>query len=388
MLKRMLSIQRLRFWVLLTCAVAAGPGLAEATPQFARLYRVDCAFCHSAPPRLNARGIRFVADGYRLEGRDLSTTIPLAIWNTMDLEWRQSADLVKAFPGRVELISAGRIGGTRAAYFAEWRALSQSIGGNRRLLNRSGRFEDLFVRAPVTPRGGLALTAGQFRALTQVDVSLRLSLSEPLVFSSSIPGRRSSSSRLTSLRAFSASGRQPGVRLEYQASRTPSTADGWVFAATLPLTGELTIPFTDAASFEFEGRPKGVFFEAFRRTGLTTIGGHAFVGNERRRLLTAVVTHDLGNRFALVAGLGTFHAAGTRDTRFSLGGEVTVSRHVVGGLRVDHRTGQDRDPAVLLYGNGHLPFGPSWFRQALRLQVEHRIQPANHATGFALSHVF
>ena len=387
MLKRMLSIHRLGFWVVLA-SMAASPGLVEATPQFARIYRVDCAFCHSAPPRLNARGIRFVADGYRLEGRDLSTTIPLAIWNTMDLEWRQSADLVKAFPGRVELISAGRIGSTRAAYFAEWRALSQSIGGNRRLLNRSGRFEDLFVRAPVTPGGALALTAGQFRALTQVDVSLRLSLSEPLVFSSSVPGRRSSSSRLTSLRAFSAAGRQPGVRLEYQGGRTPSTADGWVFAATLPLTGELTIPFTDAASFEFEGRPKGVFFEAFRRTGLTTIGGHAFVGNERRRLLTAVVTHDLGNRFALVAGLGTFHATGTRDTRFSVGGEVTVSRHVVGGLRVDHRTGQDRDPAVLLYGNGHLPFGPSWFRQALRLQVEHRIQPSNHATGFALSHIF
>ena len=44
---------------------------------------------------------------------------------------------------------------------------------------------------------------------------------------------------------------------------------------------------------------------------------------------------------------------------------------------------------VLLYGNGHLPFErPSWFRQALRLQVEHRIQPASDATAFALSHVF
>ena len=379
------------FWrgTLLLCILGASPAVSEATPQFARTYRVDCSYCHSAPPRLNERGLRFVAAGYRLGGdEERAPTIPLAIWNTVDLEWRHSADLVKGFPSRVELISAGPIGRSRVAYFAEWRALSQSIGGDGRLLNRSGRFEDLFVRAPVTLGGALSVTAGQFRTLTQVDVSLRLSLSEPLVFSSNVPGRRAADARLTSLRAFSASGRQPAVRVEYQATRAQSAADGWFAAATLPLTGELTIPFTDAASFEFEGRPKGMFLEAFRRSGLTSVGGHMFVGDERRRLASAVVTHDLGNRFALLAALGAFHATGVTDTRFSIGGEATISSRVVGGIRVDHRTGQGRDPAVLLYGNGHLRFGASSFPQALRLQIEHRIQPANHATGFALSHVF
>jgi len=364
------------------------PALSEATPQFARVHRVDCSYCHSAPPRLNEGGLRFVAAGYRIEGVERSPTIPLAVWNTVDLEWRHSADLVKGFPGRVEIISAGPIGRSRASYFAEWRALSQSIGGNLRLLNRSGRFEDLFVRAPVTSGGTLAVTAGQFRTLTQVDVSLRLSLSEPLVFGSSVPGRGATSARLTSLRAFSASGRQPAVRVEYQAARGQSPADGWFAAATLPLTGELTIPMTDAASFELEGRPKGVFLEAFRRSGLTSAGGHAFIGDERRRVITGVVTHDLGGRLTLLAGVGTFHAGGVRDARFSIGGEGTLSSRLVGGIRVDHRTGQGRDPALMLYGNGHLPFGPARFRQAVRLQIEHRIQPANHATGFALSHVF
>ena len=349
---------------------------------------MDCSYCHSAPPRLNDRGLRFVAQGYRLEGpAERSATIPLAVWNTFDLEWRHSADLTKGFPGRVELISAGPIGRGRASYFAEWRALSQSIGGDGRLLNRSGRFEDLFLRVPVTSRA-VSVTAGQFRTLTQVDVSLRLSLSEPLVFSSSVPGRRASDARLTSLRGFSASGRQPAVRVEYQATRPQSASDGWFAAATLPLTGELTIPLTDAASFEFEGRPKGVFLEAYRRTGLASVGGHAFIGDERRRVVTAVATHDLGGRLAIVGGVGAFHAAGVTDTRFSLGAEATMSSNVAGGIRVDHRTGQNRDPAVLLYGNGHLPFGPAAFRQALRLQIEHRIQPANHATAFAVSHVF
>ncbi len=363
-------------------------GTSEATPQFARTYRVDCSYCHSAPPRLSERGLRFLAAGYRLEGDERSPTLPLAVWNTADLEWRHSTDLTKGFPSRVELISAGPIGRTRSVYFAEWRALSQSIGGNGRLLNRSGRFEDLFVRVPVTSGTALSVTAGQFRTLMQVDVSQRLSLSEPLVFSSSVAGRRSADARLTGLRAFSASGRQPGVRLEYQVTSPQSPADGWFAAVTLPLTGELTIPLTEAASFEFEGRPKGMFLEGFRRSGLTSVGVHAFIGDERRRVVSGVVTHDLGGRIAVLAGIGAFRAAGVTDTRFSLGGETTLSSRVVAGVRVDHRTGQGRDPAVLLYGNGHLPFGPAGFRQALRLQFEHRVQSANHVTGLAISHIF
>lgn len=370
-----------------TLAALVYPSPVAATPQFARTYRVDCSHCHAAPPRLNERGLRFLAAGYRLDGSERTPTMPLAVWNTADLEWRHSADLVKGFPSRVELISAGPIGGTRAVYFAEWRALSRGIGGNRRLLDRSGRFEDLFVRLPLTSGPAASFTVGQFRTLTQVDVSQRLSLSEPLVFSSGVSGRAATNARLTGLRGFSASGRQPALRAEFQRTRPESPADGWFAAATLPLTGELTIPFTDAASFEFEARPKGVFLEAFRRSGLTSIGGHAFVG-DRRRLITGVVTHDLGDRFALLGGIGAFHAAGVTDTRFSLGSEVTISSRIVSGVRVDHRTGQGRDPAVLLYGNGHLPLGRSAFRQALRLQIEHRIQPANHVTVFALSHVF
>lgn len=369
-------------------AIAFVPATLQATPQFARRYRVDCSHCHASPPRLNERGLRFLAAGYRFDVEAPSPTVPLAIWNTVDFERRHSTDLSKGFPSRVELISAGPVGRSRAVYFVEWRALSQSVGANGRLVNRSGRFEDLFLRVPVTSRGDISVSVGQFRTLTQVDVSQRLSLSEPLVFSSSVPGRRASDARLTGLRAFSASGRQPAIRAEYQLARGSSPADGWFAAATLPLTGELTIPFTDAASFEFEGRPKGIFLEAFRRSGLMTVGAHGFLGDERRRTLTAVITHDLGNRVAVLAGVGTFHVLDVRDTRFSVGGEATISSRLVAGLRIDHRTGQGRDPALLLYGNGHLPFGPSAFRQALRLQIEHRIQPANNVTGFALSHVF
>lgn len=362
----------------------------SGTPQFARTHRVDCSHCHSAPPRLNEQGLRFLAAGYRLGPTETRVrTAPLAAWNTVDGEWRHSADLVKAYLSRVEIISAGPVGGTRASYFAEWRAVSQSLGANRRLVNRSGRFEDLFVKVPVTSSGAVSVTAGQFRALAQVDVSLRLSLSEPLVFSSSVPGpARALSARLSSLRAFSASGRQPALRVEYQQRRNVSPGDGWFAAVTLPLAGELTIPFTDAASFELESRPKGVFFEGFRRSGLTSAGGHAFVGDGGRRSGTAVLTHDIARRVAIMAGVGAFHVLGATDARFSVGGEITVSPRAIAGVRLDHRTRQGRDPLVLLYGNGHLPFGSAAFRQAIRLQLEHRVQPKNHATMVALSHIF
>lgn len=189
------------------------------------------------------------------------------------------------------------------------------------------------------------------------------------------------------LRGFSASGRQPSVRLEYQ-QRAPASADGWFAAATLPLAGELTLPFTDAASFELESRPKGVFVETFHRRGLRSVGGHAFVGAGGRGFGTVVVTHTIASHVAVVGGIGRFRAAGVTDTRVSVGGEATFSQNAVAGIRLDHRSGGGRDPIVLLYGNGHLPFGPPALRQALRLQIEHRIQPRNHATLAALSHVF
>lgn len=380
-----------RLWTL-AVILASVPASLSATPQFARKYQVDCAYCHVAPPRLNARGLAFLANNYRFDGlRPLPShaTAPVAVWNTFDVERRHTADLTKGFPSRVELISAGSIGDTRAAYFIEWRALSQNIGGNRRLLNRSGRFEDLFVKVPLTPGGSLAVTAGQFRALNQVDVSQRLSLSEPLAFSSSLPSPDAAGTpRLTSLRAFSPSGRQPALRFEYQPRAEGRTgADGWYTGVTLPLTGELTIPLADAATFEFESRLKGVFAEAYVRKGMSTFGGHAFTGRDRR-LGSLVVTHDLTPRLSLVGAVGRFWTPAAADTRFSAGAEYTVSRFLIGGVRVDDRTAQNVEPALLLYGNVHVPFGPAAFRQALRLQVEQRVQQRNHVTTLGFSHIF
>jgi hypothetical protein len=43
---------------------------------------------------------------------------------------------------------------------------------------------------------------------------------------------------------------------------------------------------------------------------------------------------------------------------------------------------------VFVYVNGHLPFGPSLFRQSLRLQFEQTLQANNLRTVAAVSHIF
>lgn len=324
----------------------------DATPQFARQYRVDCSYCHVAPPRLNAQGLAFMANNYSFAGIEpmpSHATFPVMVWNTFDVERRHTADLTKGFPSRVEPISIGKIGSTRAAYFIEWRALSQSIGGKGRLSNRSGRFEDLFIRFPVTRGNSLMVTAGQFRALQQYDVSQRLSLSEPLVFSSGLPADAPArSSRLTGLRGFAPSSRQPALRLDYQ-RRTEggSVADGWYMGVTLPLTGELTIPLAKAASFEFENRLKGLFVESYARRGTNTLGGHVFTGRDRH-LGSVVVTRDITPRLAVLGAVGRFWTPTAADTRWSVGSEFLFAfsdrRRQARGSHRSQR--QRRRPAV------------------------------------------
>jgi len=130
------------------------------------------------------------------------------------------------------------------------------------------------------------------------------------------------------------------------------------------------------------GLPAPVRASSARLTGLRTFFG------DRRRLATVVTTHNVTPRVSLLGGIRLFNAAAATDTRFSLGSELTLSPNLVAGLRVDHRTEQQLDPVVLLYGNGHLPFGTAAFRQAMRLQIEQRVQPGNHVTTVAVSHIF
>jgi hypothetical protein len=241
---------------------------------------------------LNARGQDFLQRGYRPSpDSDLPylETAPVAAWITLRQEERLDSNLSEGFVPRVELISAGpvRIPGIieeTVSYFIEWRTISLETRPNGTLRDRSGRFEDAYLNWQLTDR--FQVTAGQFRGLTQVDVSRRLTVSEPILFSTSLAGDPNPGNpRVTSLRAFSPAGRQPGVMLQYQAIAGESEADGLFLSAVLPFVGEWSLPINPEAhteaSFVSQGPPKGAFLEAYIRDDLSSVGGHVFLDDDR-----------------------------------------------------------------------------------------------------------
>ena len=280
-------------WAVAMIVIAAATDTAHAIPQYARKHNLQCTACHTVPPMLNARGQDFWQRGYRLApGSNLPTlaTAPVAAWVTARQEDRLDAGFGEGYLTRAELISGGPIGET-LSYFIEWRIGSLESRPDGTLRDRSGRFEDAFFNWQPTDR--FQFTAGQFRAINQIDVSRRLTLSEPIVFSTSLPGDPGPSSRITSLRAFSPSGRQPGLLFQYQSIKGESEADGLFHSVVLPFVGEWSIPLTPEAhaeaSFVSQGPLKGAFLETYYRHDLNSIGAHAFIDDDRW-LFTTVAT--------------------------------------------------------------------------------------------------
>jgi hypothetical protein len=217
------------------------------------------------------------------------------------------------------------------SYFIEWRVLSKELLGDGSYRDRSGRFEDLFVTFDVSDQAQLQV--GQFRAMSQIDVSRRLFLSEPAAFSTSLPGEPDPDPRIASLRGFALSGRSPGVRA--------ALAQGeWNAVVTVPFPGELSLPLgkeaQETASLEFEGSPKGVFVEGYRRYGPDSYGLHAFFGDNDRTLVGAAAQRRCGDIW-LEGGLARAEAGGTDEWRYTLSADWIPRQESALGVRLDHR---------------------------------------------------
>ncbi len=312
-------------WILVGLLVWIGalPTASRATPQFARQHQLRCTACHLLPPKLNADGLAFQASGYRLPARLQNqkteseqqggfATIPLAAWITGRFEDQGTGRVSDVFLPKVELISGGRVS-EEWFYFIEWRVVSLSLNSDGSLKDRGGRFEDLFFQRDLGERHLLKL--GQYRTLNQVDVSLRLSPSDPLLFKNALPTATHGDPRLNSLSRFSPSSRSPSLGYAFQSIKGQRASDGLFHYLTVPFTGEFSIPLSSeasqTASFELD-EPKGVFLETFYRRGQKSVGGHAFVADDAW-LLTALGTYEWKNLF-VTAGLGV-DDPGFGDTR-------------------------------------------------------------------------
>ncbi|MEE9218944.1 MAG: hypothetical protein V3U98_07735, partial [Acidobacteriota bacterium] len=205
---------------------------ARATPQFARTHQLNCTACHVVPPMLNENGLAFQARGYQLPRALRSTdsnkdefrprTIPMAVWITARDEDQGSAGASELFLPKVELISGGRIG-KQWSYFVEWRIVSLSLNADGSQKDRGGRFEDLFFNWNA---GRHSARVGQYRTINQVDVSLRLSPSDPLLFKTGLRTGSDPDPRLDSLNRFSPSSRSPSLGYSFQSITGKRASDG------------------------------------------------------------------------------------------------------------------------------------------------------------------
>jgi hypothetical protein len=385
----------LRPWLAVAVLAVVLGGLlpaSHAIPYYARKHGLSCIDCHIVTPKLNERGESFLARGYRLgdgAAEPDGFVLPVSAWVTARHEERSVNDLSRTFVPKVELISGGPIAHLPLSYFIEWRAISLETAPNRSLRDRSGRFEDAFVNWEMTERA--VFRVGQFRALNQVDVSRRLSVSEPAVFSSSLPGDPASRARITSLRAFSPAGRSPGFSFGYQSLTGDAPADGLFHHATLPFVGELSLPLSDEAysnaSFELQGPPKGVFLETYYRKGLSSLGVHTFLDDDRW-LATAVATHRYKDlHFALAAGVDDTDRRRSRG-RYSAEVEYLSTRwervRPGVGFRVEEIGRTAFQPAYVPY---FVIAGPNE-KYTLLLQLEGRFQRASQAVFLDLSLLF
>lgn len=366
------------------------PREAEAgrIPYWARKYNVTCSQCHVSVPRLNGFGAGFLARGYRMPPDSAVTshrTFPLAIWVSGRSDTRPAgaatAEHVRAYLNRVEVISGGQLIAPSLSYFVEWRPVSQESQSNGTLRDRSGRFEDVFITAYIQ---SLSITAGQFRQLDQVDVSRRLGISEPLALAASVAGSGGGSSREQSLRAFAPSGRSPSVRVAWQ---RPLRAWNWTAAVALPVPGEFSIPLNEdariAASNEVEWRTKGVFAESYIRQGAMSIGAHAFYDDSDRYLTNAVATGRMSSFYWTGVG-GADKSGGVLRGRWSLEGEFIPQQFAGLGARVEDRAGDGAELAFLPYLNVNFPAT----QYTLRLTVERRFQKGRNGTFLELGSIF
>lgn len=386
--------RRGRNWRAVGCALAA-VALSfnvEAIPYYARQTGMSCVDCHIVGPKLGSMGEDFLSRGYRLAGGRSSAamaSVPVSVWVTGRYEDRSTGELSKFYVPKVELISGGPIGSLPLSYFIEWRVVSLDTRGDGSLRDRGGRFEDAFVNWQLDDRHGIQI--GQFRALNQYDVSLRLSVSEPAIFSAGLPGDPISNPRITSLRSFSPSGRSPGIAYSLQSVQGPADSDGLFHFVTLPFVGELSVPLSDEArreaSFELHGPPKGVFLETFYRRNLNSIGAHAFFGDDRW-LVTGVGRGNWAEFYATGA-VGIEDAKGRSSRlRYSLELEYLPTwfdRIRPGlGFRVEHISRAGGDPTYIPY---LVLTGPNTLYTAW-LQIEGRVQGDTYGVVLDLSFIF
>lgn len=314
---------------------------AQAIPAYTREFEVPCSTCHVHPPKLSATGLLVrlrgpTAAGFELrKGRVLFS--PFAAFDAKTLE--EEPDTIKGTPSEVELMFAGEFN-PRLFYLAEWSVIERELEDGE-IHDESGSFGHFYVR--YNPNKNFQLTIGQDTVAKQLEPEHLFSISESILFSSSLEGPPTDDEDLEELRAFAVGEMSPLVRATVYKLDDESTVDGFFATLTIPFTGRFSIPLTedakDHAKAEFENQPKGYYLEAYRQNGVSSFGISAFSGTNNRLLFGANVYWEMGNFYAM-AGLASAKQEEEWQTLGSAELTFVPSWETALGIRVDGKTGQ------------------------------------------------
>lgn len=385
-MKRRLLVLTIALLVL----AAARP--ASAIPQWGRAYGVEsCTTCHTVVPKLNLRGMDFLARGYRPDPKlDMKKvpTFPASIWLGIRYDDQIARRRNNTYFNKAEIIAGDSIG-NQWNYFAEWRVYDEEAQANGTLRDRSGRFEDLWLNWQEGRTW--SVTFGQYRPVFQAEPGRKIAISTPALFTTSIAGDTYKRSRLTGLASFAPQDRQPSVSVVYQSIPGEMAMDGLYHNLTLPFVGEFSLPLNSqarrTASFEFQPRLKGVFLETYYRKGWNSIGVHSLIDDDKY-LANLLGTTAFGD-FHMMGGVGVSKGKGAPVSRITSMLEMEYLPQLKDdawrpgfGLRLENVSHSGRPVAVVPYV---VLAAPNTNELSSLLQIEYFAQGGNERLRMDLS---
>jgi hypothetical protein len=305
---------------------------------------------------LNEFGERFYANGFKLpKNHKMYKTVP--VWAALSAQATKQADTGGALPisyDNTQVVAEGRIEKTDTLYFY---AYSPTIKEN-----------ELYGTQPFGKE--LAVQFGKIGLLSQFDPGLEISPSSSAFLAPMDTAVNQPSTRLGPL---TPSASVLGLRSTFALGNAMPYGNGWKLAATVPFTNEIAGESGGGGpTYDLSSQPRGAFLEAYRRSGMDSVGVDYSAGRDGRHFYGLIGQKSLG-RFFFEGGGGYADGFGSETRVYSFSSQWVPTFDKAFGLRVDSQNGTLSYVPTVSYIFGREA-------HALQMIVESAFSPASGPT--------
>jgi hypothetical protein len=300
------------FFILVTILLLAQG--ASATPQFARQAKLPCAACHVHGSLLNAFGNHYFANGFRVGKRKPDANTP-PLWATLGFQATANRRFGSAVPidyGQTEIASYGYIDRTELLYHLAFQPTKEQT--------------DIYLLQKIGDKA--IFQAGEIGLLGQYIAKHDVSPSRPVNLAPAGLGDNG---------PFAPGANAFAVRVvgSLTGPNAMPYADGWKVAATVPFSNEAP----NAWQPDFDGSPRGIFAEVFRRSGLTSYGANTFFGRDARQYYGLIGQHQVGKVY-FEGGVAYAESRASPQRLASFSGTYVPEYHQAYAFRIDDQNGR------------------------------------------------